>query len=183
MVKGKASFYGGYSFRQRFVVITDPDLTKDILVKNFACFVDKQGDSSNNFMINNGTLAEEINMRQFVALKGEDWKDARSAFSPIFTSGKMKAMLPLIKNTSENLLKHIAIDTNKAVELKELFGKFSMDTIASCAFGVDAKSFDVVQSDFVSNAKNVFKFNAQDVLKILGLILIPGMARIFKWIK
>jgi hypothetical protein len=26
-------------------------------------------------------------------------------------------------------------------ELKDLFGKFSMDTIASCAFGVDSQSF------------------------------------------
>ena len=34
-------------------------------------------------------------------------------------------------------------------ELKEVFGKFSMDTIASCAFGVDAQSFSATGTSSV----------------------------------
>ncbi len=55
----------------------------------------------------------------------------------------MKAMMVFIRETSQNLIKeiHKHATNGSEVELKDVFGKFSMDTIASCAFGVDAQSF------------------------------------------
>ena len=38
---------------------------------------------------------------------GEEWKDIRSCFSPIFTSGKMKGMLALIKEAALGLTKEL----------------------------------------------------------------------------
>ena len=48
-----------------------------------------------------------------------------------------------IQETSQRLIDEIAMHakSHNNIELKEVFGKFSMDTIASCAFGVDAQSF------------------------------------------
>ena len=40
---------------------------------------------------------------------------------------------------------------------KETFGKYSMDSIASCAFGVDAESFGAKESKFVKSAKDIFR--------------------------
>ena len=77
------------------------------------------------------------------SLTCDEWKEVSSTFSPIFTSGKMKAMMVFIRETSKRLVeefgKHAEADLE--FELKDVFGKFSMDTIASCAFGVDAQSF------------------------------------------
>jgi len=89
---------------------------------------------------------------------GDEWKDVRSTFSPIFTSGKMKAMMVFIRETSQNLTKEIhghATD-GKEVELKDVFGKFSMDTIASCAFGVDAQSFASSGMNFINILRTAF---------------------------
>ena len=89
---------------------------------------------------------------------GDEWKDVRSTFSPIFTSGKMKAMMVFIRETSQNLTKEIhqhAKDGND-VELKDMFGKFSMDTIALCAFGVDAQSFSTSGKDPILKNLNYF---------------------------
>ena len=47
--------------------------------------------------------------------------------------------------------------TGEPLDLKEKFGKFSMDTIASCAFGMDAESFTNTESKFVQNARSVFR--------------------------
>ena len=91
-------------------------------------------------------------------LMGNEWKDVRSTFSPIFTSGKMKSMMVFIRETSQNLIKEIlqhATDGNE-VELKVLFGKFSMDTIALCAFGVDAQSFSTSgKGSFINDVTHI----------------------------
>jgi len=74
---------------------------------------------------------------------GDEWKDVRSTFSPIFTSGKMKAMMVFIRETTKRLIDEINQHAKSGTEfeLRDVLGKFSMDTIASCAFGVDAQSF------------------------------------------
>ena len=55
----------------------------------------------------------------------------------------MKAMMVFIRETSQRLTEEIKqhATSENEFELKDVFGKFSMDTIASCAFGVDAQSF------------------------------------------
>ena len=55
-----------------------------------------------------------------------------------------------------NALDDIA-DKDESFEVKEILGKYSMDTIASCAFGVDAQIYTNHKSDFVTNASNMFK--------------------------
>jgi cytochrome P450 len=76
-------------------------------------------------------------------LTGDEWKDVRTTFSPIFTSGKMKGMMVFIQEISKRLTEEIRKKSasGSEIELKDVFGKFSMDTLASCAFGVDAQSF------------------------------------------
>ncbi len=49
-----------------------------------------------------------------------------------------------------------------------------MDTTASCAFGVDARSFDESdQSDFVRYANMTFRFSHMEIVKFMFLVLIP----------
>ena len=117
-------------------------------------------------------------------VEGDEWKELRSTFSPIFTSGKMKGMMVLINEVTKNLLTEVEELTQKgrvdAVDMKELFGKFSMDTIASCAFGVDAQSFKENKTlPFAENAGNVFKRGPFDLLKFLIMMVLPFTKNIF----
>ena len=99
----------------------------------------------------------------------------RSLFTPIFTSGKMKAMLPLIELSGKRLAQSLArdLETGGSIDLKDKFGKYSMDVIASCAFGVDSKTFDVDESPLVENAKGVFRTELTDTLKFLVAFMMP----------
>ncbi len=59
-----------------------------------------------------------------------------------------------------------------------------MDTIASCAFGVDARSFsDEGETEFAGKAKNMFRFTPAEFVKFLALSLSPAMVAIFKMLK
>ena len=85
----------------------------------------------------------------------------RSTFSPVFTSGKLKKMLPLLEEINDNLDSYIkqSMRPGEDIDLKELMGKFSMDAIASCAFGVDSGSFKnrTSETEFVRVAKMFFE--------------------------
>ena len=64
-------------------------------------------------------------------------------------------------------------DEKEDFELKEVLGKYSIETLASCAFGVDAQSFSNDNSQFVANAKSMFDQTIYDMLKFV-LAMIPG---------
>ena len=57
--------------------------------------------------------------------------------------------------------------TGEAFETKDLGGKFSLDGLASCAFGVETGSFDNADSEFLQHSKNVFKFDGKIFLRML----------------
>jgi len=79
-------------------------------------------------------------------------------------------MFPLIKKVADRLLKDLKENEGKEIELKENYGKVSMDTIASCVFGVEAESFDNPKSEFVKEAKNALTISTVQMLKFMGLL-------------
>ena len=60
-------------------------------------------------------------------------------------------------------------------------GKFSLDTLASCAFGVDGQSFEDKESVFVNNAAKIFTNTKLSQFKIFGAMIIPGMAKFMRF--
>merc|ERR1711862_605265 len=107
--------------------------------------------------------------------RGDTWKNIRSTFTPMFTSGKMKIMLHFIKETSNFLIEDLALKAKagEEFELKDSFGKYSLDALASCAAGVDGQSSTNDKSVFVKNAAMLFE---QGGMMTLGFLikLIPG---------
>ena len=60
-----------------------------------------------------------------------------------------------------------------------------MDTIASCAFGMDAQSFGdrETESEFVKHAKNMFRFSKWELFRIMFIMLVPLMDKLCKLLK
>ena len=86
----------------------------------------------------------------------------------------MKVMLHFIKETSNFLTEDLALraKAGEEFELKESFGKYSLDALASCAFGVDGQSFTNDNSVFVKNAAEIF--NQIYAIYIILIKIIPG---------
>jgi len=174
--------YGIYGIMKPSLVIKDPDIVRQIFVKDFNSFTDRDPAKRLDKTFGESRTIDTYWKHQLTSLNGSKWKDVRSTFSPVFTSGKMKLMMNFIKAISEKLVNEFetAAVNNEDVELKDVFGKFSMDTIASCAFGVDAESFDNKDSQFVKNAAKIFSFTLLDGLRIIGVNLIPGLDKIYE---
>ena len=100
----------------------------------------------------------------------------RSTFSPIFTSGKLRRMTPLLKALTKKMNTYISdfAETQDMFETKDVCGKFSIDGLASCAFGVDAKTFEDGDSKFVYHSQEAFKFHTGAVLRFVLAAILPN---------
>ena len=172
-------FYGVYFFGSPILVVKDAELAKQILVKDFDSFVDRNGEYMAK-MFNTGLRVDKLFMEQMTNARGETWKNLRTTFTPIFTSGKMKAMMIFMQETCKRLIDDIDgyAKTGESFELKKPAGNFSMDTIASCAFGVDSQAFTNKDSKFVQYASSIFQQTVKDGLKIMFPFLVPNGAKI-----
>ncbi len=136
--------------------------------------------------------------KQLLNLKGDQWKTVRAKFSPIFTAGKLKTMMGFVDAVCNEMSKEVepASENNqvravyktleevltsidrpylKDIDLKTLCGKFSMETIASCAFGLSAGSFACdTETEFITNAKATFSMKPADGIRMLSY-MIPGI--------
>ena len=98
-------FIGIYSLHTPIMVVNDPEMARQILVKDFNHFVDRDTETnmSNAFP---GKTTDIFWLEQMFIKTGDRWKDIRTTFSPVFTSGKMKAMMRFIDKVSDSLVRH-----------------------------------------------------------------------------
>jgi cytochrome P450 len=127
------------------IIVGDPDLIKQIMVKDFHIFTNRRPVKTSH----------PIMSKFLSSLVGEEWKRVRSIVTPTFTSSKMKKIFHIMKNSSSDMLdklEQVATRTNNEIDLKELYGDYTMDIIAKCAFATHA------DSNFVKNATKLFTF-------------------------
>ena len=76
---------------------------------------------------------------------GHEWRDLRTTFRPVFSPVRLKTTCPLLGDIVVNQLCGAfedAATANKEIELTDVGSKFSLETIASSAFGIDAQAFE-----------------------------------------
>ena len=111
------------------------------------------------------------------SLKGEEWKQVRATFSPIFTSGKMKGMLGFVKTTADNLVNELDkyATGEEEAECKKVYGCYTMDGLASAAFGMDLNSFEKGNNSlFTKYADSLFKMSAIEAILMALKMTVPG---------
>ena len=111
------------------------------------------------------------------SLKGDEWKLVRSTFSPIFTSGKMKWMLGFVKTTADNLVNELDkyASSEEEAECKKVYGCYTMDGLASAAFGMDLNSFEKGNNSlFTKYADSLFKMSAIEAILMALKMTLPG---------
>uniref|UniRef100_A0A8C5G2G0 Cytochrome P450 3A n=1 Tax=Gouania willdenowi TaxID=441366 RepID=A0A8C5G2G0_GOUWI len=163
--------WGIFDGRQPVLCIADPTMIKAVLVKEcYSFFTNRR-----NFRLN-GPMYDAVNL-----VKDDRWRRIRSILTPSFTSGRLKEMFGIMKHHSDNLVSSMkkTADKDEPLDFKELFGSYSMDTVASTCFSVDIDSLNNPSDPFFSNIKKMFKF---DLLSPLFLIIafFPFFGPIFE---
>lgn len=157
-------FYGTYFMAKPFLAVGDTEALKDILIRNFNKFTDKPSFAT-----------VPIEAESLINTNGLQWRHDRAVISPSFSSGKMKAMFTLMKQSYINLENEFEILSSQKVDVytKALFSKLTTMVIARCAFATEINPFKDEKNILFVHLSSIFKANFTDRLIMVGKSLLP----------
>nr|ABH05130.1 cytochrome P450 3A69 [Micropterus salmoides] len=169
--------WGMYELRRPMLAVMDPDMLKTILVKEcFTYFTNRR-----NIRLN-GDLYDAVS-----TVEDDHWKRIRNILSPFFTSGHIKEMFSIMKHHSHKLTASLQskVHDDEVITIKDIFGPYSIDVMASCAFSVDMDTINNPSSPLITHASKLFKFSKSlflfqgcfpfflPLLELLGVSFFP----------
>ncbi|KAM7002396.1 thromboxane-A synthase [Tautogolabrus adspersus] len=151
LIKTHGRVCGYYLGRRPVVVIADPDMLRQVMVREFSTFPNRM-----SFRFATKPMTDCLLM-----LRDERWKRVRSILTPSFSAAKMKEMVPLINTAIDALTNNLNVhaESGEAFDIHKCFGCFTMDVIASVAFATQVDSQNNPDDPFVSHAQMFFTFS------------------------
>lgn len=162
-------------------VVCDPDMIKEMTIKDFDHFTD------HNDII--GEHVDPVLGKILIFMKGLKWKSMRSMLSPIFTSSKMKLMFNILLEDCNDFTDYFKEEYKKngrvVIEGKEIFSRFTMNGISHTVFGMSANCLrnkneeiyvigrSIIRQTFLNSLKLIFAHLFPKLYKFLGLKFLP----------
>ncbi|XP_052863532.1 uncharacterized protein LOC128270166 [Anopheles cruzii] len=169
--RSRGNFVGVFNGRQPAIVLQNPSIIKDVLIKNFKNFQDNEvADSFNK-------ETDPIFGRNPFVLKGEEWKQKRAEITPAFTSSRMKALFPLVEDVSQRMKQYIDRNTKQPIETREMCAKFTTDVVASCIFAADAQSFTMEKAEIREMGRKLLEPNFKIILMFILMGIVPALKK------
>nr|CAD7440016.1 unnamed protein product [Timema bartmani] len=160
---------GIYLMHRPALLMCDPDMIRDVLVKDFTHFHDR-----------GIVVDEELDplTAHLFSLSGQRWKQLRTKLTPTFTSGKMKMMFPVLAKCGEQLRALVAEHAviGDAVEVKDIVARYTTDVIASCAFGVHCHCLVNPDAEFRAWGRKIFHDSPLGGVKRFLFFALPSLA-------
>lgn len=168
-----APMVGVYARRTPLLLLRDPDLIKDVLIKDFSIFSER-----GNPMYEK---VEPLSVHLF-NLETKRWRSLRPKLSPAFTSGKIRHMFTLILECSEYFEKYLEriVKNGEPIDCREISAKFTTDVIGSCAFGLQMNSFADEDSEFRKMGRKVFEVSLRSRILINIRTMVPWLYKLLR---
>lgn len=146
---GTSGLCGLYFFIQPVFLVIDPEIIKNILVRDFNNFSDRG--------IYHNEEDDPISGHLFL-IEGAKWKNLREKLTPTFTSGKMKMMFDTIITVADEFKACVKTyaDSGDVIEIKDILARFTTDVIGTCAFGIDCNSIKDPEAEFRVMGRQIF---------------------------
>ncbi|XP_038174458.1 thromboxane-A synthase [Arvicola amphibius] len=164
---------GYYLGRRMYIVISEPDMIKQVLVENFSNFSNRMASG-----LEPKPVADSILM-----LRDKRWEEVRGALMSAFRPEKLNEMTPLISQACERLLTHLKryAASRDTFDIQRCYCCYTTNVVASVAFGTQVDSQNAPEDPFVQHCRRFFAFSIPRPLLALILsfpsIMVP-LARI-----
>ncbi|CAD6235173.1 GSCOCT00007844001.2-RA-CDS [Cotesia congregata] len=175
--KGDPPFLGIYIMHKPFLILRDPKIIKQMIIKDFNFFQNRYFSSRNR--------NDKLGTDNLFSINNPEWKYIRTKLSPTFTSGKLKQLFHLMVETSDNMKNYLdkkfADDKNKiqSIEVKDTSTMYTTDIVASLAFGISTNSFDQPTPEFYKRSREQQNFNIGFAIRIFSAFFFPSLSRLF----
>ncbi|XP_060531618.1 cytochrome P450 6k1-like [Cylas formicarius] len=166
-------YFGIYVFAEPYLILKSPQIVKAVLQKDFAHFENRMVTAPDN---------EPLMSYFMFFMKSTYWKKIRSKVSPVFTSGKLKLMHPLVNKEAESMVDYLKSNCKpgRSIEVKEVCAKYSTGVIARCAFGVEANCFVNEESEFRRMSRALFDLRFTNTVRQLMSWFTPTIVRLLR---
>ena len=166
--------YGGtYALTKPGFIFRDPDIIKNVLVKDFTSFHDR------GFFMD-----EEIEplTGHLFSLPGKRWKNLRAKLTPTFTSGKMKMMFQTVVDCGLELgsILEKSASNEEDIEIKDILARYSTDVISSCAFGIQCNCLKNPDAEFRQWGRKLFSPSLRNSITTFMDMTFPSLSRVLK---
>ncbi|XP_064470453.1 cytochrome P450 3A24-like isoform X2 [Ornithodoros turicata] len=162
--------YGSYQDTDPCLVVGEPDVLREVYIKDFSSFVDRT----------QVLVGEAVWDRMVLTLRGTEWKNARTIFTAGFTTARLKTMVPKLlrvgSRTADVFVEYA--DSNEPANICDIFMKSSLDSVAAVAFNADMDSVRDPNNPFIKNYFNIFGGDAG-----WKIVLYFKMPRLFKLLR
>lgn len=166
--------YGGfYQMRTPYLMIRDPELINNILIKDFSYFPDRG--VFTDYSVNPITDSLFWN-------ENPQWKTMRNKLSPAFTSGKLKQTYDSIKGCSDEMMKNIyrKHKTSNSIDIRNIASKFAVNVIGICFFGLDTWPDDKGNSELHTYGITLFQPSLRFLLRDVCIMTWPKLLKIVR---
>ncbi|XP_017782407.1 PREDICTED: cytochrome P450 9e2-like [Nicrophorus vespilloides] len=173
------SYTGVYMLSSPTLLLRDPDLIKQILIKDFDHFVNHKPFYPHDH--------DPLWNENLFALRDDKWREMRTVLSPAFTGHKMRLMFELVDDCASQFVEFFGRKIGKdgevlVVELKDSFSRYANDVIATCAFGIKVDSLQETNNEFYQMGKKATDFNSfWKTVKVMACSNAPALGRLFRF--
>lgn len=173
-VAGENDVLGIYILHKPFLLLRNPELIKQIMIRDFNVFPNHHFKSS--------STTDTVGQWTLFTIDNPEWKYLRSKMSPVFTSGKLKNLFMLMEESGEKMRNHLRDqirDKSKTVSItvKDTFYKYTTDVISSLAFGIQTNCFDTPPPEFYVNSRKAFNPTFIRSLTFFFLFFLPSIGK------
>ena len=163
-------FFGNHAS----LMVVDPEILKEITVKQFSKFYDR------GVVVQIPTIwTNSVNNA-----RGTKWKYLRAVLQPTFSSSKIKKMRPILKRCLDEFISCIDEDLQKSDDLVlDMYARFkplTMDVICSTAFGIEVNSQRNADDLFVKHASSILGTSITSIVLMLN-IFFPDLRKLIMY--
>lgn len=157
------------------MIISDPALIKQITIKDFDFFVNRD-------RVDPGKVDKYLG-KSILMLRDQKWKEMRNNLTPVFTSAKMKQMFKLLQDSAQDFVsfhesKALKVQGRVIIDTKDSFARVTADGIATTALGFQGDCVRNEKSEIFEIAAAIEEDFSNPITAIL-FNLIPSLCEFF----
>ncbi|CAG2113219.1 unnamed protein product [Medioppia subpectinata] len=148
--KKYGKLYGVFEGNKPILRIGDPELVKQIMVKDFHVFQTRRPDSNATHPVRDLVIPQS---------QGESWRRMRNTATISFSTAKLRRTATVINRSVDGFMAALRDKSlpNRVVDMKYWYATYAMDVTANCIIGATTRAYTDPNDPIVVNARNTFK--------------------------